>query len=61
MSKFDEIVKIVDSAKEDAKKFYESGNKSAGTRLRKACLELKKLALETRKEVTETKGTESEK
>jgi hypothetical protein len=36
-------------------KFYEKGNKAAGTRLRKGMQELKKLAQEIRVEVQERK------
>ena len=37
-------------------KFYEKGNKSAGTRIRKAMQELKKLAQEVRQDVQDTKN-----
>ncbi len=35
---------------------FESGNKSAGTRARKALMDLKKLADEARKEIQESKN-----
>ena len=40
---------------EDVSKFFERGNNSAGTRVRKAMQELKKLAQELREEVQEAK------
>jgi hypothetical protein len=55
MSKFDELVKVVEDAKGDADKFYTNGNKAAGTRLRNFMLDLKKAAQEVRVEVQEKK------
>ena len=43
-------------AEQDMEKFYEKGNKSAGTRIRKAMQELKKLAQEVRQDVQDTKN-----
>ena len=43
-------------AKTDAEKFYEAGNKAAGTRLRKYMQDIKQLAQEVRKEVSEIKA-----
>lgn len=35
-AKLQEMIGVIESAKEDAEKFFERGNDSAGTRLRKA-------------------------
>lgn len=60
MSKFAELKTLVDSFEKDFIKFYDKGNKSAGTRVRKAMNELKRKAQEIRKEVQELKGTKEE-
>lgn len=56
MSRFDELKSHVDAAQEDFEKFYEKGNKAAGTRVRKAMQELKSLAQDIRVEVQEKKS-----
>jgi uncharacterized coiled-coil DUF342 family protein len=56
MNRFSELRELVTSFEKDFIKFYEKGNKSAGTRVRKAMNELKKKAQEIRKEVQEMKG-----
>jgi len=58
MKKFNSIKEILNSIESDADKFYNKGNKAAGTRLRKAMLEIKELAHEVRKEVTDMKNKE---
>jgi hypothetical protein len=50
----------VQGFQKDFQKFYEKGNKSAGTRVRKSMNELKKKAQEIRKEVQEIKGKAKE-
>jgi len=55
MSKFRELQDLVLSFEKDFAKFYDKGNKSAGTRVRKSMNELKKKAQEVRKEVQEVK------
>ena len=57
MEKFQELKTLVESLTEDATKFTEKGNKSAGTRLRQGMQELKKLAQEIRVEVSSAKKT----
>ena len=47
---------LADSLKEDATKFYEKNNGSAGTRLRKGLIKLKNLATEIRKDIQEIKN-----
>lgn len=56
MSRYSELVDLVHSFEKDFIKFYEKGNKSAGTRVRKAMNELKRKAQEVRKEVQEVKA-----
>mgnify|MGYP002761313117 FL=1 len=62
MSTFDEryseLKGLIDDAEEDLMKFYEKGNKAAGTRARKSMMELKKLAHEIRQEIQEIKNEE---
>ncbi len=57
MEKFQELKTLVESLTEDATKFTEKGNKSAGTRLRQGMQELKKLAQDIRVEVSAAKKT----
>jgi hypothetical protein len=56
MEKYTQIKGILEQADADAEKFYSQGNKAAGTRLRKAMLELKNLAQEVRKEILEKRN-----
>jgi hypothetical protein len=62
MSTFEErytqLSDILDEAEEDLMKFYEKGNKAAGTRARKSMMELKKLAHEIRQEIQDIKNNE---
>ncbi len=41
MSQFSELKDFVDGLEEDFSKFYDKGNKAAGTRVRKAMQDLK--------------------
>jgi len=56
MEKLEQLVQILETAKADGVKFFEAGNASAGTRLRKAMQEVKTLAQAIRNEVTEVKN-----
>mgnify|MGYP006282728819 FL=1 len=62
MSTFDErygqLTDILEDAEEDLMKFYEKGNKAAGTRARKSLMELKKLSHEIRQEIQDIKNSE---
>ncbi len=58
MSRFEELEALVESMKEDFGKFYDGGNKAAGTRVRKGMLDLKNFAQEIRVEVQEVKNKE---
>lgn len=56
MGRFAELKGFVESLEEDFNKFYQKGNKAAGTRVRKAMQELKKKAQDIRVEVQEKKN-----
>jgi len=62
MSTFDErygqLTEVLNDAEEDLMKFYEKGNKAAGTRARKSLMELKKLSHEIRQEIQDIKNNE---
>jgi hypothetical protein len=60
MDQFNKLQQLLDSAKEDFSKFYEKGNSSAGSRVRKHMQELKHIAqdiridVQTKKEAAKT-------
>lgn len=56
MNRLQELRDLINSFEKDSIKFYDKGNKSAGTRVRKAMNELKRKAQEIRKEVQEIKA-----
>lgn len=56
MENFTKIEAFIAEAKEEAVKFFEKSNKSAGTRLRKSLGEVSKLIKVVKKEVTEKKN-----
>lgn len=55
-NRFDEVKDLVMSLEADFKKFYEQGNKAAGTRVRKGMLDLKTKAQEIRLHVQASKN-----
>ncbi|MET3606900.1 hypothetical protein ABIC74_000742 [Mucilaginibacter rubeus] len=55
MTKFKKLQDVLSTVEQDAAKFYEKGNKAAGTRLRNGLQQIKVLATEIRKEVTSLK------
>jgi hypothetical protein len=57
MENYNKIVALIELMKEDVDKFFDKGNKSAGTRVRTACQDLKKLAQELRVDVQDAKKT----
>lgn len=59
MSAFSKIKELIAATEADAAAFYEKGNKAAGTRLRKAFLDIKTAAAEGRAEVSELKNKET--
>ena len=58
MDRLQELKDLLATFEKDFVKFYEKGNKSAGTRVRKHMNELKRKAQEIRKEVQERKAAE---
>ncbi len=54
MEKLNKLAELNATAQLEGEKFF-AGNKSSGTRLRKALLEIKKLSHEIRKDVSEVK------
>lgn len=59
MNRFHEIKQLVDSIEADFTKFYEQNNQAAGTRVRKAMLQLKNLAQSIRQNVQEIKNAKA--
>lgn len=53
--RYDDLVLFVQNLEADFVKFYDKGQKAAGTRVRKAMLELKKIAQDIRVEVNNMK------
>jgi hypothetical protein len=56
MSKYNELKSFVDGLEDDFSKFFDKGNKAAGTRVRKAMQELKAVAQEIRVTVQDMKN-----
>jgi len=56
MEIFEKIKALLAETEEDASKFYEKGNKAAGTRVRKNMQTLKQLAQELRLDVQNNKN-----
>ena len=56
MSRIEEVKNLMTELEEDMEKFYEKGNKAAGTRARKQLQELKKLSQEIRLEIQDIKN-----
>lgn len=57
MEKYQEMKELLASIEGDMEKFYKNGNKSAGTRIRKAMQDIKNKAQELRVHVQETKNS----
>ena len=56
MSKFDDLKNFVSELEDDFTKFYDKGNKAAGTRVRKAMQDLKAMAQDIRVDVQDKKA-----
>ncbi|WP_103019063.1 histone H1 [Salinibacter altiplanensis] len=56
--RYSQLSETLEGAEEDLMKFYEKGNKAAGTRARKSLMKLKKLSHEVRQEIQEIKNDE---
>ena len=57
MSRIDEVKNLMTELEEDLEKFYDKGNKAAGTRARKQLQDLKKLSQEIRLEIQDMKNS----
>ncbi|HIL56295.1 MAG TPA: histone H1 [Rhodothermales bacterium] len=55
---YDDLKSIIEDAEDDFRKFYDKGNKAAGTRVRKAMQDLKAKAQEIRTDVQDKKNAE---
>jgi hypothetical protein len=60
MSKYQELVALVESLETDFEKFYDKGVSSAGTRVRKGLQELTKFCKDVRNDVTAVKNERKE-
>jgi len=58
MTRYEQLNELINGLESDFQKFYDGGNKAAGTRVRNGMNEAKKLAQEIRAEVTELKNAE---
>lgn len=58
MSRIDQVKELMTELEDDMDKFYNKGNKAAGTRARKQLQDLKKLAQEIRLEIQDIKNKE---
>lgn len=56
MSRVTQLQELVDQVSEEMSKFYDKGNKAAGTRARKGLQEVKKLSQEIRLEIQAIKN-----
>ncbi len=56
MSRIDEVKNLMSDLEVDLEKFYDKGNKAAGTRARKQLQALKKLSQEIRLEIQDIKN-----
>tara|TARA_R110002020_G_scaffold59590_1_gene162350 strand:- start:3047 stop:3235 length:189 start_codon:yes stop_codon:yes gene_type:complete len=55
---FEELLALLESAREDNDKFFERGNAAAGTRIRKTMQEVKALAQQLRVDIQEAKNSQ---
>jgi len=56
MSRIEEVKSLMTELEEDMEKFYDKGNKAAGTRARKQLQDLKKLAQDIRNDIQHIKN-----
>lgn len=57
MNRIEQLKSLIDELEADMVKFYEKGNKTAGTRARKQLQELKKVSQEVRLEIQDMKNS----
>ena len=55
---FNDLKEMIENAEDDFKKFYDKGNKAAGTRIRKTMQEIKAKAQDIRTDVQDKKNAE---
>jgi hypothetical protein len=56
MELYEQLKKLVTELEDDFSKFYEKGNKTAGTRVRKGCQDIKNLCQDIRIDVSNNKN-----
>ena len=59
MELYEQLKTLVATLEEDVTKFYEKGNKTAGTRIRKGCQDIKNLCQEIRVDVSSKKNNDT--
>lgn len=59
MEQYKALSQLIITLEDDFKKFYDKGNKAAGTRVRGGMQDLKKLAQDIRSEVQDMKNADS--
>lgn len=57
MNRIEQVRSLISELEPDMDKFYEKGNKAAGTRARKKLQEIKKVSQEIRLEIQEMKNS----
>lgn len=57
MNRIEQVRSLISELEPDMDKFYEKGNKAAGTRARKTLQEIKKVSQEIRLEIQEMKNS----
>jgi hypothetical protein len=57
MNRIEQVRSMIAELEDDMNKFYDKGNKAAGTRARKQLQELKKVSQEIRLEIQEMKNS----
>lgn len=57
MSRYEEMQSLLEELEPDIQKFYNKGNKAAGTRARKTLQEMKKKAQDIRLEIQDMKNS----
>ncbi len=57
MSRIEQVRSLISELEPDMEKFYEKGNKAAGTRARKTLQEIKKVSQEIRLEIQDKKNS----
>lgn len=57
MNRIEQVRSLISELEPDMEKFYEKGNKAAGTRARKKLQEIKKVAQEIRLEIQDKKNS----